>query len=102
MDVPAHNGTKRSWIERVKHPKHLQLFRCCFILNSKTCVGSYAELPVSEIRLILIGDGCGLNSPCCYFAMSEDDKMFSPFAISLVDSTFDPQCPAHVCLPKLS
>lgn len=29
--------------------------------------------------------------------MSEVDKMFSPFAFSLVDSAFDP---ANVCLPE--
>lgn len=53
-------------------------------------------------RLILKHDGCEVNSLCCYFTLSVDDKMFSPFAISLVDSAFWPQRPTHVCLSKLS
>lgn len=79
------NRAKRSWIKSVKHPKHLLLF--CYY-NSKTRIGGHVKLPVLEIRLILKGDACELNSTFCCFTVSVDDKMFSPFAISLVDSTF--------------
>lgn len=38
---------------------------------------------------ILKSSGCELKSLHCYFIVSVNDKMFSPLAIPVVDTTFD-------------
>lgn len=54
-----------------------------------------------RVRLILIGDGRELNSLCCYFTIRWQ-TVLSLCNFFSCGSNLWPQCPAHVCLPKLS